>query len=208
MNRSSTFLLIPGVFLLVNSQANAALYAGLGIGSASSDLEASAIDSGLADAGFFSHTTLDEDTHGARIFGGYQFNDHFAVEIGYVDFGDIDSSSQITTSNPGTIWSQLEISGFSAALKADYPVNEKLAVFGKAGLFSWDAEVTSTARLMLGSASANVRDDGNDFTFGIGASYDLTEQFSLRLDWDRYNLGGDADVNVNLFSVGVQFRID
>ena len=60
---------------------------------------------------------------------------------------------------------------------------------GKAGLHLWDAEESGQ---ILG-IPFSVSDDGSDFTFGLGIQASLSKQFSVRFEFDSYDLD-DSDV--------------
>ena len=73
----------------------------------------------------------DEDT-ALSLFGGYQFNRHFAIEGGYIDLGEIE---------PVSVGASLEASTVHVTAVGTIPMNDSFAVYGKAGLHRWDADV-------------------------------------------------------------------
>jgi hypothetical protein len=50
------------------------------------------------------------------------------------------------------------------------PFTQRLAAYGKAGVFRWDVD----SRATVGAAFAGTDDKGNDFTYGAGIKYDFT----------------------------------
>lgn len=119
----------------------------------------------------------DEDT-ALSVFGGYQFNRHFAIEGGYADLGEIE---------PGEGAATLEADSFHVAAVGMLPVTDAFAFYGKAGLHRWDADT--------GLALLNGEDSGTDPVYGIGAQYRFNERFALRVDLSRFRME-DVDVDV------------
>jgi len=117
-----------------------------------------------------------------KIFGGYQVNRTFAVELGYTNLGE--------ASIPGggvelTAWELLGI--------AAIPVGP-VSLYGKLGFARGEAEGTG--------AFSGSSDSGTDLTYGIGVQYDFTKQLGIRGEWQRY----DFDEAVDVMSIGVVFR--
>src|SRR5688572_18536438 len=74
--------------LAINAHADN-VYVGIGVGQAQFDLD----DSGL------SVVSRDEKDTAFSIFGGFQFNQNWAAEIGYADFGKINNVYAATPAN-------------------------------------------------------------------------------------------------------------
>lgn len=133
-------------------------------------------------------TSCDDKDTGFKLFGGYNFNQNFGVEIGFVDLGEI------TATGPGGT-ARLESDGFQAVAVGIIPINPQFGVFGKLGLFMWDVTASGPG----GSLS----DDGTDIMFGAGVAWRFTPQLSLRGEWERFDFDGD---DVDMLSVGLQFN--
>lgn len=119
----------------------------------------------------------DEDTS-LSLFGGYQFNRYFAIEGGYIDLGEIE---------PGSGGASLEADTLHVSAIGMYPVNDRLSLYGKAGLHSWDADT--------GLAVLDGEDSSTDLTYGAGAQYRFTDRFSLRAELVRFQME-DVDFDV------------
>jgi OOP family OmpA-OmpF porin len=115
-----------------------------------------------------------------KIFGGYQFNPYLGVELGLVDLGD----RPAFVSGLGAATAKFRI--FETLLVATLPVGDRFALYGKAGVFQWDADFEFNPPV-AGSADAN----GNDYTYGLGVRFNLTRNAALRLEWQRYEDVGD-----------------
>ena len=142
-----------------------------------------------------------------RLQGGYQFSPNLAVEGGYIDFG---TASYQAAYNGGAAQGTLKAGGLDAAALFSLPLNERISVFGKAGIVA--ATVKSSlaagapAALASGSASSTVVRP----LLGFGANFNLTETVGLRLDYDHVsNLGNSsttAKMSANMLSVGLAYH--
>jgi OOP family OmpA-OmpF porin len=133
-------------------------------------------------------TSCDDKDTAYKVFGGYKFNPNLFLEGGYTDFGEL------TASGPGGSASA-EADALFFSVAGAIPLGDRASVYGKVGLFFWDASLSATG-------FPDSSEDGNDLLFGAGASFDLTSQIGIRGEWERYDLDGD---NVDMLSVGVQF---
>jgi OOP family OmpA-OmpF porin len=152
--------------------AEKGFYAGAGVGQ-------SFVDEGNYD---------DEDT-AFSAFGGYQFNKYFALEAGYADFGEIESS------RPG----QPSLEGDTAYFTAVgiVPITEKFSAYGKAGLHRWNLDQA------IPSLTSSTDDSGSDPTYGLGVQYRFTDRVALRGEYSRFEI---EDLDADLAQV--QLRID
>ena len=200
--------LATAVLTLVTASAHASPYVFGSLGSANYDL-------GAVPAGF---SADDEDTT-ASILIGYQFNDNFSIEAGYVDLGE----TSISTTGPltGTAYGStvvingslgIDATGLVLGLRVGGSVNDQLAIFGRAGIYDWesDASVAGTVTIdgtsYAGSASTKL-DDGTDGYLGLGAEYSLTDNVALSIDWTQYSLELlEDDLDVDTFNLGIKVK--
>ncbi|MCU7850579.1 MAG: outer membrane beta-barrel protein [Candidatus Thiodiazotropha sp. (ex Monitilora ramsayi)] len=118
-------------------------------------------------AGSSSYTEEDFDASdtGLNIYGGLKSNENLGAEISYTDFGMQEGKFH-------GINASVEVTGLGFSAVGILPVSDSFDVFGKVGLFFWDADIR------LGSFLDG--DDGADLLFGFGATNQLTDQFALR----------------------------
>jgi OOP family OmpA-OmpF porin len=170
-------------------------FAGVGFGQTSVDIECSLDISCNAD---------DSDT-GVKIFGGYQFNPNVAFEVAYVDLGEAKISG--TDSVLGSTTATIEVSGFNFAVIGSFPVGERFNLMGKAGFFRWDLDLNASSSV-FGSGSGS--ETGFDPMFGIGGSFNVTDKFGFRVEYEKFLDVGDEDTtgqsDVDLISASVFFR--
>jgi OmpA-OmpF porin, OOP family len=127
----------------------------------------------------------DEKDTAWRILGGYQFNRHFAAELGYHNLGEISAEGE---SVEGTAW---ELVGIGA-----YPIVDKFSVYGKLGVYRGELE------------GAGIDESNTDLTYGAGLQYDFLKNVGVRGEWQRYSKmgGGDDETDVDVLSVGLVYR--
>ena len=159
-------------------------------------------DSGLYLAGSIGTANLEEDFDGFtvsddveafRILGGWQFGDTLGIEAGYQNFGDFEETIDLGGTLARTV---LTADGWTIGGTLGMPVGEQFSLFGRAGVFVWDADVR------VDGIRAAVDDDSNPY-YGGGAKVDITPSFSLVGDWTRYELD---DVDSDVISLGFEYR--
>ena len=135
-------------------------------------------------------SSCDETDTAYKIFGGYQFNKHFAVEGFYTDLGEFSESD-------AGIDIVAEADTFGVAFVGILPLSEQFDLFAKVGVHRWDIEVVGKG----GSTVVTGDDSGTDVMYGVGASYSLTDSVAIRAEWENYS--GDDDLTA--LSAGVTY---
>jgi OmpA-OmpF porin, OOP family len=174
---------------LAATQASAQAFVGGSFGQSDIDEE---VTTGLIDSG-----TVDGKDTGWKIFGGYMFNRHFGVEAAYVNLGEVSYSG--TFGGFPVTDGKIEVTGFNIAALGSYPISEQFSVFGKLGLFMWDAEASDTT----GGAPFSDTADGTDVSFGVGVSYNFTRNLGLRAEWEMFKTN---EADATLLSIGAVWR--
>jgi len=212
-------LMLAGVLgvcliLAVTSTAQAAgnnWYAGAGIGSADTDASSSDYDNDLAGLGYTTASDVDDTDTGWKLFGGYEFTENWAIEGAYVDLGDVTSDTVVNDGpddwtprdfvKAATNEHPYSVDGFTLAGKGTWPINDQFSIFGKLGVFVWEADIDVDCR---GCGASNSDDEsGTDWTGGVGASYDFSNNIGVRIEYERYATDRD---DVDLFSGSLLYR--
>jgi OOP family OmpA-OmpF porin len=141
----------------------------------------------------FDGLNIDTDATSFRIVGGWRFNDYFAVEGGYHDFGDFEQQVDIN-GTPAT--ANLSADGFTLGVGGNLPLGERFSLLGRFGMFFWDGNAE------INNVSQATPEDSNPY-FGAGVGYAVTESLLISGDLTRYEL---EDANSNVFSIGFQYR--
>lgn len=170
-------------------------YAGVGAG------ESSMKDAGEALLG----TSFDDSDTGWKVYGGYLFNPtvtlepNIGVELGYIDFGEFTGSGGGASDN----W---EATGISLSLVGLLPLEHQFSLLAKIGATRWDVDDQFT----VGGIPFAASETGTDFSFGVGAQYDFTQQVGARLEWERFTDVGDENItgqsDLDLLSLSAVFQ--
>jgi OOP family OmpA-OmpF porin len=152
-------------------------YAGAGIGQATIEID---------DVGF------DADDTAFNIFGGYNFNANFAVEVSYVDAGKPDDLV-------GPVTVEVALDGINISALGRVPVGEVFSLFGKIGFTSYDGEVTGR----LGNVSSSEDGSDEDLSYGIGGAFNLGPAFELRAEYEAIDID---DGSFTMLSVGGLYK--
>ena len=133
-----------------------------------------------------------------RLAVGYAFNQYFATEVGYTNFG----SATVTSDQP-QLYAPDQISGDTSyiAVVGSYPFNSSFSVFAKVG--AADDNLSVSAPGVAASASAT------NFMYGVGAKYNLTQKWSVHAEYDdmgKTTIGtGNMDLQTAMVGVGYTF---
>lgn len=139
-------------------------------------------------------SSCDEKDSGFKIFGGYQFNRHLAVEGSYFDYGEF--PARITVNGDQAIMTG-KATAIGGAVLGIVPVTSWFSLFGKAGLLVTEFEVTAIGPGGVGTAS----EDDTGLHIGIGAMFDITRNFGVRAEWER-----NDEAQIDMLSIGLQVR--
>jgi OOP family OmpA-OmpF porin len=154
-------------------------YAGVGFGT--TKLEEDVFD------GF----DVDDSDTGFKFFGGYSFNENFAIEASYFDFGE--TSGRVDDTFLGEEFEfEAGVSGLSAAAVGRIPVGQTFALFGKIGLTSYDIDVSVN---IPGVGGGSDSESESDLMYGVGAALSFADRFEARLEYEMINVDdGEASM--------------
>jgi OOP family OmpA-OmpF porin len=220
---------VMGIALATSSGLAAAestgWYFGVTLGEAQVDLDRAELDDVIAGTFFNSGfpvisatSSLDDSDTSWSTFGGYSFSQYFAVEASYVDLGTAKYRASGTVNPPGPAFSapasygaDFDVSGFTAAAVGSVPIGRLFEAHARAGVLFSDMEISETASIANSSASDSYSSDSRDFFFGLGASLQFGEQWSINLDWQQFKDVGDEDetgeADIDRIALGVTYRL-
>jgi Outer membrane protein beta-barrel domain len=145
-------------------------------------------------------TTCDNTGAGAKLLGGYKFDQGLAAEFGYFNFG----KASATVAN---VSAEIENDGIGGGVALHRDLAQNVPFVARLGLARIKTRI-SGAVASLGSAST---DDSNiAFYAGLGIGYRFTEGVSVEAAWDysksKYDKNGfNISGGINVFSVGLTF---
>jgi OOP family OmpA-OmpF porin len=130
---------------------------------------------------------------GWEVFGGYEFNRHIAVELGYLHGG----TATDTIIEGAT--AQADTYGYAASILASMPLGDVVSVYGRAGYLHWESE---QAIKVAGETVLTEDFDGNDPFFGAGVAVQI-EGALLRLE---YRVASLDDSDISLIGASLAWR--
>ena len=139
----------------------------------------------------FDDVEFDSTSTAFRLFAGWRFNEHIAVEIGYLDFGDFDQDFDILGN---IVPASVSANGFTAGVNGSIPISERFSLAGRAGMLFWNGTATLSGILQASP------DDVNPF-FGAGARYQITDRFAVTADFTHYDL---EDTDSDMLAAGLE----
>lgn len=187
-------------------------YGGLNVGRAKAKIDNWPMIRGLNASGLgVTGLSNDDRDTGYKIFGGYKFNNNFALEAGSFDLGRIGYTA--TTTPAGTFNGSTKIRGLHFDALAIAPLGVKLSAFGKLGLQYSQAKSSYYASGAVATpADPNPREHDVSYKSGLGLQYDFTDSVGLRGEWERYRmkdvLGSRSDIDMLSVGLVVQFGND
>jgi OmpA-OmpF porin, OOP family len=173
-------------------------YYGLGAGLTRAKIDEERITANLLANGASSVSMVrDESSLGGKLFGGYQFNRHLAVEGGYFNLGAFGFTS--TTVPSGTLDGRIKLQGLNLDLVGTWPVTQRWSALGRVGAQYASARDTFRATGAVSLTNPNPSKSELNYKLGVGAQYAWKPSLLLRAEAERYRIndavGNNGDVN-------------
>lgn len=161
------------ILLLAGSgNASAQIYAGAQFGTTD-----------YKDADYFG---IDDESTTFGVHLGWRMQPTLALEASYLNLGDVQDFEYD---------SDINVSGFTVAGKAFLPLGPQAEFYGKMGVFFWQMDEVYQGR-------SYYMDESEDFIFGAGATYYLTEQVGLNLEYSGLDI---RDMGASTLTAGFSF---
>ncbi len=150
----------------------------------------------------------DSDT-GYGLHLGYSFSNWFAIELGLADFG---SGTDTFKLKDGIVYivkpndtQTIDAKGVSLAGVFSKQLGEDWSVFGVLGVTAMDYKSTLSGGFSEQSGSLLVRNSYDDqgLLYGLGASYQLSDELKLRLEARRNDVG---DFKLDTLGLAVEYQ--
>jgi OmpA-OmpF porin, OOP family len=142
-------------------------------------------------------TTLDDKDTSFRLFGGYQINRHFGVELGYSELGEA------TGDEPGFGAFRFEGKAWDLVAVGALPLANNFSLIGKLGFYNGDLDFSG--------GGERLSESNTDLTYAIGAQYDFNKNLGVRAEWQQYKSMGKKETlgesDVDVFGISVLYRI-
>jgi hypothetical protein len=124
-----------------------------------------------------------------KVYGGYAFSDHFALEGGYKNFGDYKFSNG----------AKVGIDGYYAAAKGSVKVSPSWTLFGKVGVTHVNVDVSGASLGEFGKQRA---------LLALGADYSITDKLSLGLELSDFGKrqSGKGSLGLKQLEANLSYR--
>jgi len=211
MKTSTLLKTLPLAFAFASAGALAqddmrGAYIGLSVGQSRVTIEDSAVTVLGATASSFSK---DETDTGFKLYAGYRFNRHFALEGGWTDLGSFRATRNVTAPQVGSLSAEIEASGFHFDAVGILPL-QQFFLFGKLGVMYATTETSrsSTGAVVLAGPRSS-KDSEVEFKAGVGAGFAFTRNLAIRAEFERVTDVGTIETgegDIDLISIGLTWR--
>jgi OOP family OmpA-OmpF porin len=205
----------------LSAEVQPGFYLGLSAGESSYDIEKVELDGIVLDALWSQgmvvtggSSSFEDSDRTLALVAGYQFNPYIAVEAGYLDLGAAEYRSTGNVNPPGPVLSapaivniDVESTGFTLAALGSLPVGSLVELHGRFGLLFAQTDLNVGVRIASSGGSDTQSLDSIGAFYGVGAGLNISEHWSLSLDWTRYDNVGDEDEDEDV-STEAGFDID
>ncbi|MEM9939539.1 MAG: porin family protein [Pseudomonadota bacterium] len=131
--------------------------------------------------------TVDADLGGLTARGGYDFTQNFGAEL----------EGSFGVEDDDVLGATVELNYLVGAYgKAQLPVTEKINLFARAGVVNAELEVSD--------AGVSVSESDTGAGYGLGGTFNVSEQFYVRGDYTRYDIE-DLEADAFTISLGLKF---
>lgn len=151
---------------------------------------------------------------GFTVNGGYQFNDFFAIELGYINAGTQEYSATLFDLD-SHVEADISVQAIQSTALLIWPLGSKFELYVRAGGAYSKADSKQRWTFLDSSESTNKNISETDFAgvFGVGAGATFNENWHVRLEVQDIRLSseivpGEAGTDASLESwiVQVQYR--
>ena len=141
---------------------------------------------GVADhedtCGQVNSTSCDDTDKSFNAFGGYQFNENFALEAGYSHLGKTEAPGEDSI-----------LQGINTSVIGRLPLSTNFSVFGELGAFGYRSD------------SFGHRDEGLAPLGGVGATYRINDTLDLQARYRRIeNVGRSHNIKTDVNNFGLE----
>lgn len=211
MRKYRLFSLLCAASACALGPAHAQWYVGASAGSSRASFDGDSQAEQLLDLGFEdASTSIDRSDTMARVHAGYRFHRNVAVELAYVDLGELRVRSVVLPA--GTLDASVESRGADLSVLGLWPIGDRFTVFGRVGAFAARTRATyaATGSVELVDGGARQAHRSTRVLYGLGVMYQVTPRLAVRGDWAHYDkLGSDVTggrFDIRTLSAGIVWR--
>lgn len=186
------------------------VYAGVQFGSVSSDFNVGVLESGLGTVIGANTVTVQDSLSSKEIFAGAYIYPFLIVELSRIDFGEFLAN---TTTGTGTNFANQELSSTNIKLILSTQIRKRFSIHAGIGLYL--AKLKQTTDIALVGSENLGKLDHNGSILTLGASFNVSQNLLIRIDYNRYNnigryfvTGGASNYNFNTTTIGIAYLFE
>lgn len=171
------------------------------------------IEDGLPAPWILQRSSTDQNATPYQLFAGYRFGEFLAVELAYINLGEVTYKANISNGTTGTgavkgTWSN---DGVPLSVLGIWPFSDQFEVFGRVGLYYGSTDLKVRAKDSGGQtiATTSADDSTTQFFGGVGVDWNFLENFTGRAEWQAMPSLGNDDTgsgNFNNFIFSLIYR--
>jgi len=192
---------------VIAAPASAQWYAGGNAGRSQIQYNGGQLATDLSIHGITGTGSINNSDLGFKLFGGYQLNDTFAVEAGYVNLGKFGLTGSYSRPLPaGTFTGDLKSQGVNVDLVGSVGMGDQLSVYGRIGGAYLNTKASAAASTASFVGYSNATKDQIVADLGVGFQFEVSKGFAARLEWQHFFQVGDSTTgrtDIDLFSLGL-----
>lgn len=181
-------------------------YFGIGAGQARARIDEQRITDALAASGLAA-TSISHDARPAayKVFGGYQFNRHLGMELGYVHLGGFGFNA--ATAPAGALNGDFRVQGGNLDLVGTMPFTDRFAALARVGVLYARTRGELNGSGAAVPANARPSDRDTSLKVGLGLQYAVSPAFLLRGEVERLRVSDalGSHARVSMYSVSAVF---
>jgi OOP family OmpA-OmpF porin len=118
-----------------------------------------------------------------KLYGGYNYNQNWGVELGYNDLGSGYSMRGTAGGLPVSV-TGMKVDNWYVAATGTLPVTTEFSVFGKLG---WvDNHIDGGSVCVLGTCASVGSGNRSQVMYGVGVSYAFSKNWAARLEYEDF----------------------
>ncbi|NQZ07488.1 MAG: porin family protein [Algicola sp.] len=196
-------------FSVLAAEDDTAWYIGTALGQVTSDRTAADLRNELTTTGVnVTNITVDDSRIGWKLNVGFDVTSNVAIEAGYMDLNDVNVELNAVVSDPGLFFNNAKkihpnsADGFTLGSVYRYNITDNIDLTGSVGVFNWEGDF-NTQSLNTNQTIGNDGNKGTDLYFGVGGGYQLSQDVTLSIEWEQYQLDNDK---AEMWSIGLNYH--
>ncbi len=177
------------------------------IGKALGDADTSELNNQISEQGLnVTATSSNHNRTAWQLLLGYQYTAEWAVEIGYVDLGEVSTKLSGSTTDIDEFLVNvsdihpLTAYGWQLSTSYRYPIDATATILLRAGILDWK----SNYKLETTGASHTVSGNGSSGIIGAGIEKEIGQNKKLNFTFSWYDIDGES---ISILGVGLTYTM-